>query len=290
MSISLSRRRFSGLLAGACVLPLLPRAAQASEPAFAAIEARIGGRIGVAILDTGSGRTWRHRAAERFPLCSTFKVLAAGAMLARVDAGTDDLDAAVPIRADAVVDYSPVTGTRIGTDMPLREVCAAALTRSDNTAGNLLLQRIGGPAGLTAFARGLGDGLTRLDRWETDLNAAIPGDPRDTTTPEAMVGNLNTLLLGKRLLPASATQLTGWMHANKTGDAKLRAGLPSGWRVADKTGGGANGATADCAAIWPPTGKPFLVAVYIHESTASFDARNAAIADIARLLPGFLNA
>ncbi|SBW02937.1 Beta-lactamase FAR-1 [uncultured Alphaproteobacteria bacterium] len=281
----LTRRRFSGLLASALTLPL---AARAAEDPFAAIEARIGGRLGVAILDTGSGASWARRDDERFPLCSTFKVLAVGAVLARVDAGAEDLDEPVPIAAAEVVEYSPVTGRRAGGEMRLAEICEAALTRSDNTAGNLLLKRIGGPAGLTAFARTLDDAVTRLDRWETDLNAAIPGDPRDTTTPEAMVDDLGALLLGDRLSPTSAERLIAWMRANATGDAKLRAGLPAGWQVADKTGGGDHGATADVAVIWPPTGDPLIVAVYIHESPASFDARNAAIAEVARRIPGLV--
>lgn len=284
----LTRRRFSGLLASACALPLLPGLARAAGDPFAAIEARIGGRLGVAVLDTGSGNTWSHRAAERFPLCSTFKVLAAGAVLARVDAGADDLDEPVPVAAAEVVDYSPVLGKRAGGEAPLKDVCEVALTRSDNTAGNLLLRRIGGPAGLTAFARTLGDDATRLDRWETELNAATPGDPRDTTTPEAMVDSLGALLLGDRLSPVSTERLTQWMRANKTGDAKLRAGLPPGWQVADKTGGGDHGAMADVAMLVPPAGDPLLVAVYIHESAASFDDRNAAIAEVARLLPGLV--
>ncbi len=286
MAFGISRRRFSALVAGAFALPLLP--ARAEDDPFAAIEARIGGRLGVAVLDTGSGRAWSRRATERFPLCSTFKVLAAGAVLARVDAGADDLAEPVPILAAEVVDYSPVTGKRAGGEMTLAEVCEAALTRSDNTAGNLLLKRIGGPAGLTAFARTLGDDATRLDRWETDLNAALPGDPRDTTTPEAMVDSLGALLLGDRLSPVSTERLIQWMRANKTGDAKLRAGVPPGWQVADKTGGGDHGAMADVAAIWPAAGDPLLVAVYIHESAASFDDRNAAIAEVARRLPGLV--
>lgn len=286
MQTPITRRRFSGLLAGALALPLVP--ARAADDPFAAIEARIGGRLGVAILDTGSGESWARRDDERFPMCSTFKVLAAGAVLARVDAGAEDLDEPVPIVAAEVVDYSPVTAKRVGGEMTLAEICEAALTRSDNTAGNLLLKRIGGPAGLTAFARTLEDRVTRLDRWETELNAAVPGDPRDTTTPEAMVDDLGALLLGDRLSPLSTERLTRWMRANTTGDAKLRAGLPPGWQVADKTGGGDHGATADVAVLWPPTGDPLIVAVYIHESAAAFEARNAAIADVARLIPGLV--
>lgn len=291
MSIEITRRRFSGLFAAAFTVGLLPHRGHAEGPdPFAAIEARIGGRLGVAILDTGDGRAWSRRADERFPLCSTFKVLAAGALLAHVDAGEADLTESVEITKADLVNYSPVTSRRLGNEMSLAEICEAALTKSDNTAGNLLLRRIGGPEALTAFVRGIGDDVTRLDRWETDLNSAIPGDPRDTTSPAAMVDSLGDLMLGDRLLPASAERLTAWMRANTTGDAKLRAGLPKDWTVGDKTGGGDNGATADVAVIWPPNGDPLVVAVYIADCAASFEARNAAIADVGRMLPGLLAA
>jgi beta-lactamase class A len=166
--------------------------------------------------------------------------------------------------------------------MTLAEICAAALDYSDNTAANLLLKELGGPEAVTAFARAIGDPVTRLDRNEPTLNEAAQGDPRDTTTPAAMLANLRTLLLGKKLTPASRDRLTRWMIANKTGDARLRAGFPPDWRIGDKTGSGDHGTANDIAIAWPPRRKPIILAVYLTESTVSPDRQNAAIAEIAR--------
>jgi beta-lactamase class A len=260
-------------------------AADGPAPQLAALEQKAGGRLGVALLDTGAGRRFGHRQDERFPLCSTFKVLAAAAVLARVDRGQEQLDRRVVFTRDQVVSYSPVTGQHVGPPgMTLAELCEAALTRSDNTAGNMLLGAIGGPPGVTAFARGLGDRMTRLDRNETTLNEARHGDPRDTTTPAAMLANLHKLILGRALSPASRTQLTAWMVANTTGDARLRAGLPTGWRVADKTGAGDNGATNDIAVIWPPGRAPLIVCVYTMEGSGGAAEHSAVLAEVGRIV------
>lgn len=249
------------------------------------IEERLGARLGAVIVDTATGRSWEHRAIERFPMCSTFKLLACGAVLARVDAGQEDLGRRICVDASDLVTYSPVTERRIGGDgMTLAEICEAAMTLSDNTAGNIILRSLGGPSAVTAFARSLGDTATRLDRWETDLNEAVPGDPRDTTTPRAMAANLRSLAIGDRLSPASRHQLAAWLVANRTGEAKLRAGLPKAWRIGDKTGGGDWGTTNDVAVVWPPGRQPLIATVYITETQRSFDDRNAAIADVARAL------
>jgi beta-lactamase class A len=249
------------------------------------IEQRLGARLGVSILDTQTERAWAHRADERFPMCSTFKVLASGAVLALVDAGKEDLSRRIRFEVKDVVTYSPVTESRAGGEgMTLAELCEAAVTRSDNTAGNLLLKCIGGPSGVTDFARSLGDTLTRLDRWETELNESTPGDPRDTTTPAAMATNLRRLVLGNKLSARSREQLTTWLVSNKTGDAKLRAGFPKEWRVGDKTGGGDHGTMNDLAVVWPTGRSPAIVSIYMTETKASFDDRNAAIAEIARAL------
>lgn len=254
------------------------------------IEARLGARLGVAILDTQTGRRWEHRASERFPLCSTFKVLACGAILARADADQEDLYRRIRFEASDIVTYSPVTQNRIGgRGMTLAELCEAAITRSDNTAGNLILESLGGPHSVTEFARFLGDSMTRLDRWETELNEATPGDMRDTTTPEAMLANLQSLVLGDVLSQPSRDQFTRWLVSNKTGDAKLRAGLPDDWRIGDKTGGGAYGTMNDIAVIWPPGRKPLVISIYMTESKASFDDRNAAVADIGRAVKDALD-
>lgn len=249
---------------------------------LAQIETASGGRLGVAILDTATGARCGHRADERFPMCSTFKLLAAGAILARVDGGLDRLDRRIRFKSTDILAYSPITKDHVGGEgMSLAQLCEAALTHSDNTAANLLLGALGGPSAVTAFARTLGDRATRLDRIEPDLNQATPGDPRDVTTPATMLGNLRRLALSDTLTPASRDQLVGWLVANKTGDARLRAGLPAGWRVGDKTGTGGYGSTNDVGLIWPPDRAPVLVAVYLTQTAAPPAARDATEAAIA---------
>lgn len=249
------------------------------------IENGSGGRLGVAILDTGTQRRAEHRAAERFPMCSTFKLLAAAAVLKRAENGQDQLQRRIKFQASDLVTYSPVTKDHVGGDgMTLAELCAAALNYSDNTAANLLLASLGGPQALTAYARSIGDPVTRLDRIEPDLNEAVPGDPRDTTTPAAMLQNLHTLLFGDVLSAASRDQLTAWLLGNRTGDTRLRAGLPPGWRCGDKTGSGERGSTNDIGVIWPPQGAPILVTVYLTETAAASEARNATLADVGRTI------
>jgi len=291
MKIRYDRRDFSkltlGVLAacsGSAVQSLLAQENGVINKAIE-VEQRLGARLGLAILDEESGRRWTYQAEQRFPLCSTFKVLASSAFLARVDRGEDSLDRRVIISEDDLVSYSPLTETRVGRQgMTMAEICEAALTLSDNTAGNKILESIGGPSGVTEFARSIGDDVTRLDRWETELNEALVGDERDTTSPNAMAQDLRELLFGDTFSENSKQQLRGWMTANKTGDAKLRAGLPFGWTIGDKTGGGNNGTMADVAIIWPVNRQAFIVAVYMTETVASFDDRNAGIAEIARAL------
>lgn len=285
-------RRELALGAGALLLggavPTVPRA-QAELVALVerlvAVEADIGGRLGVAMLDTATGTLTGYRLDERFALCSTFKAFAAAAVLARVDAGRDAIDRRVKYTSGELVTYSPVTKDRIGEPgMTLAELCEAAVTLSDNTAGNLLMAAIGGPAGLTAYVRGLGDKVTRLDRIEPFLNEAEPGDPRDTTSPAAMTATLRTLVLGDALSVDSRARLTGWLVGCKTGDSRLRAGLPAGWRVGDKTGGGGRGATNDIAVLWPPGRPPLVVAAYLAEASAPPERRNAALAAVGRVV------
>ncbi|MDH5824596.1 class A beta-lactamase [Luteimonas sp. RD2P54] len=262
--------------------PWLPGLAQALD----GLERDSGGRLGVAILDSGSGRRFGRRADERFPMCSTFKLLLAAAVLRRVDQGSERLDRNVSIAASDLVPHSPRTGRRVGEGMRVDDLCRASMIWSDNAAANLLLRTIGGPGGLTRFARALGDPHTRLDRWETALNSATPGDPRDTTTPAAMAGNLRRLLLGEALHPASRALLTGWLVDNRTGDARLRAGLPAGWRAGDKTGTSINaedqGTANDIAVLWPPGRQPVLVACYLTGAPPDVDAMNAVHAAVAR--------
>lgn len=257
---------------------------EAAKAQLSALEQQHGGRLGVAVLDTGSGKRIAYRADEQFAMCSTFKFLAAACILARVDRMDESLDRRVVFSKDDLVTWSPVTEKRVGGDgMTIAEICEAAITQSDNTAGNLQLASFGGPAGLTAFARQLGDNKTRLDRWETELNEAKTGDPRDTTTPAAMLENMRKTLLGNALSKSSREQLITWLVANKTGGKRFRSVLPQDWRIGDKTGTGANGATNDIAIIWPPGRKPILVAGYYTESRASDDQRNVILAEVGRI-------
>jgi len=278
------------LLAAGLALPALGRRAVAAESgltsqAVAALEARHGGQLGVSVIDTGSGRRFGYRADDRFPLCSTYKALAAAAVLAAVDRGRLRLDQPIVYRKDKLVSYSPETAKHVGPPgMPLAAICAAGVTLSDNTAGNLMLEAVGGPAGLTAWLRSTGDAVTRLDRWETALNDYHPGDPRDTTTPAAMAETLQHLLLGPVLSSASRRQLTDWLRADRVGAARLTAGLPAGWRIGDKTGSGGMNATNDVGILWPSSGAPLIVAVYYLGAQADMAGRNAVIADLGRLV------
>lgn len=252
--------------------------------AIRAAEATGAGRLGIALLDSETGKRFALRGGERFPVTSTFKFLAAAAVLARVDRGSEQLDRRIPIAASDMVEYAPVTGKHVGGRLTVSELCDAAVGLSDNPAGNLLLATMGGPAGLTNFARGLGDDQFRLDRIETALNEATPGDPRDTTTPLSMLADMERLLLGDALKPASRTQLIDWLVGCKTGAQKIRAGLPANWRCGDKTGGGGYGSNNDIAIIWPPGRQPVLVAAYLTETSAPLDARNAALAAVGRAI------
>lgn len=262
-----------------------PADIDAAEKRIAALETRLGGRLGIAALDSGRSRRLEHRASERFPMCSTFKFLAAAAVLHRVDEKQEQLTRFIPYTKADLLEYAPITKEHVTEGgMTLADLCAAAVDYSDNTAANLLLQTIGGPEGLTRYARSLGDQQTRLDRLEPDLNGAVPGDERDTTTPAAMVANLRALLLGDALSQQSRQWLDGWLAENKTGGEMIRAGLPNDWKVGDKTGRGGNGSTNDIAIIRPPGKPPILLAIYFVGSTASPKARQAAIADVARIV------
>jgi beta-lactamase class A len=284
-ALMIQRRR----LAGALLLPLVTASFDiraGSRPSlarqFADIEKDSGGRLGVHVLDTATGRRAGHRQDERFALCSTFKFLAAALVLARVDQGKEQLERRLTYARDDLVPYSPVTEKHAGAEgMTMAQLCEAAVTLSDNTAANLMLASFGGPAGLTAYMRSLGDTHSRLDRIEPGLNEARAGDPRDTTTPVAIVNSMQKILLGDALAPASRAQLLQWLDDNKTGGQRIRAGVPAGWKVGDKTGSGENGAANDIAILRPPGRPPVLLAVYLTETKASMPDRNAAHAAVA---------
>ncbi|MFI5936424.1 class A beta-lactamase [Actinoplanes sp. NPDC051494] len=281
----LSRRTLLTGGATAAAVLLLPGAANA-DSGLPGLEREYDARIGAYALDTGSGRTVEHRSRERFPLLSTFKVLAAAAVLrlARTcDPGL--LGRRVFFGADDLVANSPITEQHVADGMTVAELCAAALDHSDNTAGNLLLRRLGGPAGMTRYARGIGDPVTRLDRWETDLNIWNPAEVRDTTTAAAMGRNLQALTLGTALHPDDRARLTGWMRDNTTGGTRIRAGLPSMWTVGDKTGSSDHyGAANDIAVVHPPTGAPLIIAVYTNRNDQDIAYDNKLVAATATAL------
>jgi beta-lactamase class A len=282
------------MLKGFLLLILLAASAASGEKdaaaPIAAIEARIGGRIGVAALDTSNSKRLDYRQDERFPMCSTFKFLAAAAVLKRVDEKKETLERFVPYDAKEILEYAPVTKEHLKNGgMTLSALCEAAIEQSDNTAGNLLLNAIGGPTGLTNFARTLGDRVTRLDRIEPELNSAIPGDERDTTTPTAICSDMQRLLLSDALSEASRRQLEDWLQRNETGAPMIRSGIPKNWIIGDKTGRGANGATNDIAIMRPPGRGPILLTIYSVGSTASADDRVAAVAEVARIVAEFLS-
>jgi beta-lactamase class A len=253
-----------------------PSTAESAASRIAAIEALAGGRLGVAVIDSGGGQGIDYRASERFPMCSTFKLLASAAVLKRVDDGKERLDRFVRYGEGDLLSYAPVTKAKLADGgMPLGALCAAAIDWSDNTAANLVLDAIGGPAGFTAFARSLGDEKTRLDRNEPTLNTAIPGDERDTTTPLAMARDMQSVLLGEALSEDSRKQLEAWLIADQVGFKRLRAGLPPSWGIGDKTGSGDHGVANTIAILRPPGRAPLLAAVYYAESAAPMDALNA---------------
>jgi len=288
---AVGRRLFLGAagaaLAQACAGPRRTVEAPAPADPLARLEQRVGGRIGVFALDAGTGASLEHRADERFAMCSTFKWTLAAAVLASVDRGQLRLAQPVAYGETDLLGHAPVARAHVAEGrMTVEDLARAAVVVSDNTAANLLLAQIGGPPGLTRFFREIGDTVTRLDRDEPTLNTNAPGDPRDTTTPRAMALALRAVLTGDVLSPASRDRLTRWLVECETGLARLRAGLPTGWRVGDKTGTGANGACNDVAIAWPPAGGTWLIAAYMSESAAPPAELNAAHAEIGRLVAG----
>lgn len=282
----LSRRTFLALTS--LGLPAVARPEPQRFASLSAAAARLentnGGRLGVAVLDTATRERFGYRAHERFPMCSTFKFLLASAVLQRVERGAERLERPITIPPQPLLPHSPLTGPHAGGKMTVTGLCEAILTQSDNTAANLLLGTIGGPAGLTSFARSIGDPVTRLDRTEPTLNEALAGDSRDTTSPAAMALDLEVMLLGERLSRASRDQLTRWMAACVTGLDRLRARLPAGWHAVDRTGNNGEHTGNDIAVFWPPGRPPVIVTAYI-TLCAGPDARRAAmLAELGRLV------
>jgi beta-lactamase class A len=250
---------------------------------LAELEKRSGGRLGCAVLNTSTGTVIAHRGDERFPMCSTFKASAVAYVLQRADRRGERLDRRIVFSKHDILSYAPITKLHVGGGgMSVADLCAAAITVSDNTAANLLLASFGGPAALTSFWRAIGDTVSRLDRTEPELNEGTPGDPRDTTSPAAMLENLRKFVLGDVLAPASREMFSKWLVANTTGDARLRAGFPRNWVIGDKTGSGGHETSNDVGVMWPSNSKPFVVAAYLTQGPGSDDARNAILADVGR--------
>lgn len=247
------------------------------------LEKKNGGRLGVAVMRPGSAPVG-YRQDERFPMCSVFKWLVAAAVLRRVDTNNESLLRQVDVPAKPLLEHSPLTEPHAGGSMTVGALCHAALTQSDNTAANVLLESVGGPPALTQFCRTLHDPMTRLDRSEPMVNTSIAGDPRDTTSPAATVQDLQRVLLGDGLLPESQKQLREWMEACQTGVERLRAGLPAGWRAADRTGSNGEHTSNDVAVFWPPNKPPVLVAVYITQCPGPETKRSAIMQQIGRLV------
>jgi beta-lactamase class A len=283
--VMFSRRRLLGLVTAAALVDTAGAASASS--ALRAIQKRVGGKLGVHVLDSQSGKRIGIDDGARFAMASTFKVPLIAALLWQVDHGAFPLTHSLPISRGQLLPNSPVLEPHIAagaTEMSVRDLCAAAITWSDNTAANVLLAGMGGPQALTSFTRSLGDEVTRFDRTETELNSNLPDDPRDTTTPRAMAELLLHLFTQDALSLMSRALLIDWMTASRIGIDRVRAGLPHNWQAADKPGTGANGAFNDLVVTWPPERRPIFVAVYMSGSTLDAKELAAAHADVGKIV------
>jgi beta-lactamase class A len=294
MNYSRNRRR---LLLAAVSVPLATiwtswatqgDAAVTAQAKLVKLEQTLAGRLGVFALNTANGKQLSYRGDEYFPMCSTFKVLLASAILKRSTQIDGLMQQRIRYQQSDLVTYSPITKQHLEDGMTVDALCAAAIQYSDNTASNLLMKILGGPGAVTTFARSIGDSQFRLDRWETALNSSIPGDRRDTSTPNAMGLSLQRLTLGDALEPRLQLQLRVWLQGNTTGAARIRAGVPADWQVGDKTGTGDYGTANDIALIWPLRRSPVVVAIYTTQGEKDAKARNDVIASAARIVVDWL--
>ncbi|WP_395298037.1 class A beta-lactamase [Kitasatospora hibisci] len=254
---------------------------------LAGLEGEYAARIGLFAHDTGTGRTLAYRADELFPICSVFKPLAVAAVLRDLDRDGEFLARRIHYTEQDVEDagYAPVTKEHLTTGMTVEELCAAAVGQSDNAAANLLLRELGGPTAVTRFCRSVGDGRTRLDRWEPELNSAEPWRRTDTTSPRAVARTYAQVLLGDVLEPRDRARLTAWMIANTTNTDRFRAGFPADWVLADKTGGGsAYGVANDVGVVRPPNRRPIVVAVHTTALAAAGPQHNEMVKRAAELV------
>ncbi|WP_443041689.1 class A beta-lactamase [Streptomyces sp. B21-083] len=289
------RTLLTALTAGAATATtLLPPAATAYASATGhhpdvtarlhALEAQHGARVGVFAHNLGTKQTIRHRADERFPVCSLFKTLAAAAVLRDLDRGGEVLSKRVHYTADDLVDGSAETEKHLGEGMTVAELADVAIRFSDNTAGNLLLRELGGPTAITRFARSVGDRATRLDRWETELNSAEPWRITDTTTPYAIGRTYARLVLGDVLNRPDRELLTHWLLTNTTSDNRFRLTLPPTWTIADKTGAGSYGTNNNVGIAWTQDGTPLVLAVQTTKPAQDAAPDHPLVAETARLL------
>lgn len=248
---------------------------------FKQLEKEFDARLGVYAYDTGTQKTITYRSNERFAYASTFKPLAAAILLERKS--LEEMDEIITYTSDDLVTYSPVTEKHVKTGMTLRELCEAAIRFSDNTAGNLMLEELGGPKGFEAALKEMGDTVTKPERFETDLNEAEPGDIRDTSTPEALAASLQKVLIGDFLTEEKRNILTDWMRGNVTGDPLIRAGVPSGYEVADKSGAAGFGTRNDIAIVWPPNREPIIMTILSSRDSKDAEYDNALIAEAAEM-------
>ena len=276
------------LLFGCGALPAQSPRGRAASARLAALEQSFDGRLGVHAIDTGSGEALGYRAGERFPMCSTFKVVLAAAILQQGTVTPGLMQRRIRYAAADLVAYSPITERHLADGMTVAQLCAAAIQYSDNTASNLLMQVLGGPQAVTAYARAQGDPAFRLDRWETALNSALPGDERDTTTPAAMSATLQRLALDRQLAPPQGAQLQEWLLGNTTGAARIRAGVPAHWKVGDKTGTGDYGTSNDVAILWPGQRAPVALAIYLTGRRPDARPRSDIVAAAAAVVANWL--
>ncbi|MGK5628928.1 class A beta-lactamase [Streptomyces sp. URMC 123] len=263
--------------------PAAPYAARFKE-----LERVYGARLGVHAVDTGTGREVSYNDGERFAYASTFKALAAGAVLRKYSLG--GMDRVIRYSRDDLIQHSPVTERHVDTGMSLRDLCEAAVRYSDNTAANLLLDALGGPQGLDAALEEMGDDVIRMERREPELSRWTPGELRDTSTPRAMAEDLRAFVLGDALGKDEREQLTRWLRTNVTGDELIRAGVPKDWVVGDKTGTGSyHGARNDIAVVWPPGGAPIVMAIMSNRTAKDAAYDNKLIADAASVVAGELS-
>ena len=254
---------------------------------LADLEASSGGRLGLVAIDTANNKRIQYRSEERFPFCSTGKIMVVSAVLKTSEKNSSLLQKHITYDQKDVEKsgYAPITKQHVANGMRVNELCQAAMDYTDNTAMNLLIKVLGGPKTVTAYARSIQDTAFRLDRFEPELNTAIPGDPRDTTTPAAMAQSLQQLTQGHHLLAAKQQDLLfTWLKNNTTGNSRIRAGVPRGWVVGDKTGTGDYGSTNDIGIILPPKCSPIIVAIYLTQNKKDAVKREDIIASATRIL------